>query len=99
MELSLSPVRSSRSHLSPRSMADHLFYGPYSNFYGNLVVMSAHFPRSQAFPEITVVLDLYGHLCRNRGELGQSVQTGQRIGSVAVAGIATGSHLVLSPPR
>ncbi len=72
------------------------FYGPYSNFYGNLVVIEHPLPASvqQAFPEMTgPIYSLYGHLSEIAVQVGQSVQAGQRIGSVGMAGIATGSHL------
>jgi murein DD-endopeptidase MepM/ murein hydrolase activator NlpD len=72
------------------------FYGPYSNFYGNLVVIEHSVPASvsSAFPDIPLPLyTLYGHLSAIDVQPGQEVKAGQEIGKVGMAGIATGSHL------
>ena len=72
------------------------FYGPYSNFYGNLVVIEHAAPAAlvSAFPDIPLpVYTLYGHLSAIDVQPGQEVQAGQEIGKVGMAGIATGSHL------
>jgi murein DD-endopeptidase MepM/ murein hydrolase activator NlpD len=72
------------------------FYGLYSNFYGNLVVIEHPIPAAvqSAFPEIPAPLyTLYGHLSAIEVQPGQEVKAGQEIGKVGMAGIATGSHL------
>ena len=72
------------------------FYGLYSNFYGNLVVIEHPLPAAvrSAFPEIPSPLyTLYGHLSAIDVQPGQEVKAGQEIGKVGMAGIATGSHL------
>ena len=65
-----------------------VFQGPYSYFYGNLVVLEHHFSGFTA-----PVYSLYAHLSAIDVELGQRVQVGQEIGKVGMTGIATGSHL------
>jgi murein DD-endopeptidase MepM/ murein hydrolase activator NlpD len=64
------------------------FYGPYSYFYGNLVVLQ------HRFPGITeTVYTLYGHLSELSVKTGDVVQAGEEIGKVGMTGVATGSHL------
>jgi hypothetical protein len=65
-----------------------VFYGPYSYFYGNLVVIRHAIP-GLAQPLFT----LYGHLSQVSVQVGQEVKTGQQVGLVGMTGIATGSHL------
>jgi murein DD-endopeptidase MepM/ murein hydrolase activator NlpD len=72
------------------------FYGPYSNFYGNLVVIEHAAPEGlqQVFPETPLpVYSLYGHLSEISVEPGEQVKAGQEIGKVGMTGIATGTHL------
>jgi hypothetical protein len=72
------------------------FYGPYSNFYGNLVVIEHAVPPAllEVFPDMPKpVYTLYGHLSEISVQVGQPVQAGQEIGKVGQAGIATGPHL------
>jgi murein DD-endopeptidase MepM/ murein hydrolase activator NlpD len=72
------------------------FYGPYMNFYGNLVVIEHAIPQAllAAFPDVPGPLyTLYGHLSEIDVQVGQQVTAGQQIGRVGQAGIATGSHL------
>ncbi len=65
-----------------------IFYGPYSYFYGNLVVLQ------HQLPGITeTVYTLYGHLSEVSVREGEVVQSGQTIGKVGMTGVATGSHL------
>jgi murein DD-endopeptidase MepM/ murein hydrolase activator NlpD len=65
-----------------------VFYGPYSYFYGNLVVLEHHLP-GYDLPVFT----LYGHLSKILVQVGQRVQRGQRVGLVGMSGVATGTHL------
>ncbi len=72
------------------------FYGPFSYFYGNLVVIEHHMPDAlvQAFPDIPQPLyTLYAHLSAVSVEVGQTVKTGQPVGQVGMSGVATGNHL------
>ena len=81
---------------SARGVWPITFYGLYSNFYGNLVVIEHAMPAavSSAFPDIPSPLyTLYGHLSAIEVQPGQEVKAGQEIGKVGMAGIATGSHL------
>jgi len=81
---------------SARGVWPITFYGPYSNFYGNLVVIEHPVPAAavSAFPDIPQPLyTLYGHLSAIAVQPGQQVKAGQEIGKVGMAGIATGSHL------
>jgi murein DD-endopeptidase MepM/ murein hydrolase activator NlpD len=68
------------------------WYGPYSYFYGNLVIIQHSPPQALAFiPQ--PVYTLYGHLSKINVQVGQTVKAGQEIGQVGMTGIATGSHL------
>ena len=81
---------------SPQGAWPITFYGPYSNFYGNLVVIEHRMPLAllEAFPEMPDKLySLYGHLSEISVEAGQQVRTGQELGRVGMSGIAEGSHL------
>jgi hypothetical protein len=63
-------------------------YSPWSNFYGNLVVIEHHLPGvGQA------VYTLYAHFSVIETRAGQAVRAGERIGAVGATGAATGSHL------
>lgn len=64
-------------------------FGPYTGYYGNLVVILHDF-RS---PDGVGVFTLYGHLDRVDVEAGARVETGQHLGSVGATGIALGPHL------
>ncbi len=82
--------------ITPHGAWPILFYGPYSNFYGNLVVIEHPITAAlQAeLPDLVGPLfSLYGHLSAVSVEVGQQVTAGQQIGAVGMAGIATGSHL------
>ena len=72
------------------------FYGPYSNFYGNLVVIEHAVPAelAQSLPDLVgPIYTLYGHLSEIAVQVGEEVKQGQPIGKVGQAGIATGAHL------
>jgi hypothetical protein len=82
--------------LSPQGAWPLEFYGPYSNFYGNLVVIE-----HQALPEIQSsglenldrIFTLYAHLSEILVQPGQEVRRGQEIGKVGITGVSEGSHL------
>ena len=81
---------------SARGVWPITFYGPYSNFYGNLIVLEHTPPETLAasLPQPPApIYTLYGHLSEIGVQVGQEVQAGQQIGKVGMAGIATGSHL------
>ncbi len=63
-------------------------YGPYYNFYGNLIILEHQLPNLSQ-PLYT----LYAHLSELLVEEGQRVQVGEEIGRVGMSGVATGSHL------
>lgn len=63
-------------------------YGPYTNYYGNLVILEHTLPAS-AEPLYTV----YGHLSEVLVQTGQNVQAGQEIGRVGSSGDIAGSAL------
>ncbi len=64
-------------------------FGPYSAYYGNLVVIQHPF----ASPEGLTVYTLYAHLQDVEVLAGQIVQVGERLGRVGDSGIAIGPHL------
>ena len=64
------------------------FYGPYSYFYGNLVVVEHDLPGL-----VAPLYSLYGHLSEISVREGNQVQAGQQLGRVGMSGVATGSHL------
>jgi len=71
-------------------------YSPYTNFYGNLVVIKHDLPPGalQGLPGFpTPVYTLYAHLSEILVRAGQVVRAGQEIGRVGMSGGATGSHL------
>ncbi len=63
-------------------------YGPYVEFYGNLVVIEHELP-GIAVPVYT----LYGHLLNVLTSVGKKVQQGEQIGEVGLGGVAAGTHL------
>lgn len=64
-------------------------FGPYLDYYGNVVVIVHDFRSPDGLPVFT----LYGHLDKLEVETGGRVETGQQIGSVGATGIALGPHL------
>jgi murein DD-endopeptidase MepM/ murein hydrolase activator NlpD len=66
----------------------HNTYGPWENFYGNLVVLEHHLPGIDG-PTFT----LYGHLSTVQVKVGQAVESGDWLGEVGTTGRAIGSHL------
>ncbi len=85
-----------RQPISPQGAWPILFYGPYSYFYGNLVILEHTLPPEllEAFPTLPEKLfTLYAHLSAVLVTPGERVQRGQIIGEVGMSGIATGSHL------
>lgn len=63
-------------------------YGPWKNFYGNLVILLHQVPD---FTE--PVYTLYAHLEMVSVQAGQKVSAGEMIGEVGTTGRAIGSHL------
>ena len=66
----------------------HSIYGPWENFYGNLVVLLHSLPDMEE-----PVYTLYGHLSTVQVQVGQAVKGGEAIGEVGATGRAIGSHL------
>ena len=66
----------------------HSVYGPWENFYGNLVVLEHSLPGMDE-----PVYTLYGHLSKITVGVGQGVKAGEIIGEVGATGRAIGSHL------
>ena len=64
-------------------------YGPYTTYYGNVVVIQHDFTSPEGLPVFT----LYGHLDRIEVETGQRVERGTKVGYVGDSGIAQGPHL------
>jgi hypothetical protein len=58
-------------------------YSPWSNYYGNLVVIE----------HVDGLYTLYAHLSKILVEQGQTVAAGDEIGEVGQTGVAIGSHL------
>lgn len=63
-------------------------YGPWENFYGNLVMLAHDLPNMES-----PVYTLYGHLSTVMVQVGQSVKGGELLGEVGDTGSAVGSHL------
>jgi len=85
-----------RQPTSPQGAWPITFYGPYSYFYGNLVVIEHAAPEAllQAFPDLPQpIYTLYAHLSEISVQTGEAVKAGQQIGKVGLTGIAEGSHL------
>ena len=85
-----------RQPTSPHGVWPITFYGPYSYFYGNLVVIEHQAPQGLllSFPGLPQpIYTLYGHLSQISVQVGQQVTAGQEIGKVGMTGIAEGSHL------
>ncbi len=71
-------------------------YAPYTNFYGNLVVLQHTLPITLTTPVAGLnepLFTLYAHLSKVTVQSGEQVKAGQKIGEVGMTGIATGSHL------
>ena len=66
----------------------HDAYGPWENFYGNLVVLTHRLPGMEE-----PIYTLYGHLSTVSAQVGQEVKGGESIGEVGATGRAIGSHL------
>ena len=66
----------------------HTEYGPWENFYGNLVVLEHRLPGMEE-----PVYTLYGHLSTIKVRVGQVVKGSEPIGEVGYTGRAIGSHL------
>jgi murein DD-endopeptidase MepM/ murein hydrolase activator NlpD len=85
-----------RQPTSQRGVWPITFYGPFSYFYGNLVVIEHQSPAAllQAFPNMPQpIYTLYAHLSEVSVQVGQQVKAGQEIGKVGMTGIAEGNHL------
>lgn len=67
---------------------DQALYGPYLNFYGNLIVV-----RLDQTYNGQPVFNLYAHLQQVSAAVGDKVQTGDFLGTVGSTGIAIGPHL------
>jgi murein DD-endopeptidase MepM/ murein hydrolase activator NlpD len=81
---------------SERGVWPITFYGPYSYFYGNLVVIEHEAPAgllADAAELPQPIFSLYAHLSEVLVEPGEPVVAGQQIGAVGLSGIAEGSHL------
>jgi murein DD-endopeptidase MepM/ murein hydrolase activator NlpD len=66
----------------------HNTYGPWENFYGNLVVLEHHLPGIEE-----PVYTLYGHLSTVKVKVGETVKGDEPVGEVGATGSAIGSHL------
>lgn len=64
-------------------------FGPYNNYYGNVVVIQHYITTFDGQPVFT----LYGHLDRVNVAIGQAVAAGDNVGMVGGTGIAMGPHL------
>lgn len=62
---------------------DVAFYSPWSNYYGNVVVIH----------HANDLFTLYAHLSAVEVEPGDRVKAGDKIGEIGQSGVATGSHL------
>jgi murein DD-endopeptidase MepM/ murein hydrolase activator NlpD len=82
--------------LSERGEWPLIFYGPYSYFYGNLVVIQHQVPEEllKLIPDYPQPFyTLYAHLSEISVEVGDKVQKGDEIGKVGHTGVAIGNHL------
>ena len=66
----------------------HREYGPWENFYGNLVILEHRLPGVDE-----PVYTLYGHLSAINVQVRQEVKAGDLLGEVGTSGRAMGSHL------
>jgi murein DD-endopeptidase MepM/ murein hydrolase activator NlpD len=85
-----------RGPTSPRGVWPITYYGLFSYFYGNLVVIEHRAPAAlaQAFPDLPQpIYTLYAHLSEVAVQVGQKVKAGDPIGKVGMTGIAEGPHL------
>ncbi len=64
-------------------------FAPWSNFYGNLIVLKHELPGAP----YGTLYTLYAHLSKVEVTAGQTVAAGQKIGEVGASGSARGSHL------
>ena len=81
---------------SARGVWPITYFGPYFNFYGNLIIIEHALPpaMAQLFPDAPQpVYSLYAHLSEIHVQVGESVTAGQIIGKVGMSGIAEGPHL------
>lgn len=62
-------------------------FAPWTNFYGNLIVLEHTSPRGDG------LYTLYAHLSEIDVQTGEGVTAGQLIGKVGMSGSAIGSHL------
>lgn len=67
---------------------EELTFGPYPNFYGNVVILN----HKDIF-SANEIFTLYGHLSVINVEEGEIVQQGEVLGQVGASGVAGGSHL------
>jgi len=82
--------------VSPQGEWPLVYYGPFSNFYGNLVVIEHEVPEEllmavRDYPQ--PVYTLYAHLSEMLVAQGELVKAGQEIGKVGITGVSMGSHL------
>ncbi|MBN2549090.1 MAG: peptidoglycan DD-metalloendopeptidase family protein [Anaerolineales bacterium] len=85
-----------RQPTSERGVWPITYYGLFSYFYGNLVVIEHSPPPTlqASFPELAgPVYTLYAHLSEISASVGQAVKAGQEIGKVGMSGVAEGPHL------
>ncbi len=64
-------------------------FSPWSGFYGNIIVLE-HTISGAPFGKLYT---LYAHLSKIEVNIGQIINTGEKIGEVGLSGTATGSHL------
>lgn len=87
------PVRAATTGEVVHACLDDLdILGPYSNFYGNAVVIRLDRRLAVAGGEMDVYL-LYGHMSEVNVTKGQRVQPDDIVGKVGMSGIAIGPHL------
>jgi murein DD-endopeptidase MepM/ murein hydrolase activator NlpD len=87
---------SDKEPTSERGVWPITYYGMFSNFYGNLVVIEHQTPVAllPIFPDLPQpIYTLYAHLSEVSITVGQQVKAGQEIGKVGMAGVAQGPHL------
>lgn len=67
---------------------DQQAFGPFTGYYGNLVILEHHLPGS---PD--PLFTLYGHLSSVLVKNNQQVRVGDLLGEVGLSGVADGAHL------